>query len=193
MVNTPREKGGFRMNAVEPIRDPKAIAALKARLYQVNRRNAAWFTLGINTGLRIGDLLRIRVGDVRPTRKQWMDRLIVIEQKTGKRKDPPLSPPMKQALQEYLATRPEARATDPLFPSQRGGRPLTRQAAKAVGITEPIGTHTMRKSWGYHARKAGIDLTIIQDVLNHSDHAITYRYLGIDRYDRDQAYQSLNF
>jgi len=189
------------MNAVEPIRDPKAIAALKARLHQQSLRDMAWFTLGINTGLRIGDLLRLKVGDVRPTPKQWVDRLIVTEQKTGKRKDPPLSVPMKKALQEYLATRPEAQPTDPLFPSQRGGRPLTRQAAwrilseaaKAVGITEPIGTHTMRKSWGYHARKAGIDLTIIQDVLNHSDPAVTYRYLGIDRDDRDQAYQSLNF
>jgi len=189
------------MNAVEPIRDPKAIAALKAWLHQQSLRDMVWFTLGINTGLRKGDLLRLKVGDVRPTPKQWVDRLIVIEQKTGKRKDPPLSVPMKKALQEYLATRPEAKATEPLFPSQRGGRPLTRQAAwrilseaaKAVGITEPIGTHTMRKSWGYHARKAGIDLTIIQDVLNHSDPAVTYRYLGIDRDDRDHAYQSLNF
>lgn len=189
------------MHTVEPIRDPKAIQALMARLYQTNLRDFAWFTLGLNTGLRIGDILRLRVGDVRPAPTRWVERLVIIEQKTGKRKDPPLKPKMKKALQTYLATRPEAKATDPLFPSQRGGRPLARQsawrilseAAVAVGITEPIGTHTMRKTWGYHARKAGIDLVIIQDVLNHASPAVTYRYLGIDRDDRDAAYQSLDF
>ena len=127
------------MNAVEPIRDPKAIAALKARLHQQNLRDMAWFTLGINTGLRIGDLLRLEAGDVRPTPKQWVDRLVVIEQRTGKRKDPPLSEPTKNALQEYLATRLDAKATDPLFPSQRGGRHYRtdRDAydAKVVGVS----------------------------------------------------------
>ncbi len=111
-----------------------------------------------------------------------------------------MSPAIRKALQEYLATRPDAQGRDPLFPSRKGGRPLQRQAAwrilanaaRAVGLTEPVGTHTLRKTFGYHAYKVGTDLAIIQQMLNHASPAVTLRYLGISRDDRDAVYLSLN-
>lgn len=188
------------MNIVEPIRDTAQLNALKARLHQTNLRDYAWCVVGINCGLRIGDLLRLKVGDVRISRTRWRERIAVREQKTGKTKEFPLSDVMKKALGEYLATRPGVSLSAPLFPSQKGGRPLTRQAAwrilseaaDAVGITENIGTHTLRKTFGYHAYQTGADLTVIQDIFNHSAPHVTLRYIGINRDQRDAVYLSLN-
>jgi integrase len=188
------------VNSVEPLRDKKQIEAIRKILVAQNLRDAAWFTLGINSGLRIGDLLALRVGDVRDTPTKWRDRIRVTEQKTGKLKDFPLSASAKKALAAYLATRPEAKPTDPLFPSRKHGRPLKRgqawqilrDAARAVGVTDPIGTHTLRKTFGYHAYQAGVDLAIIQQILNHSSPGTTLAYIGIRREERDAVYLGLN-
>ncbi|NMP25081.1 site-specific integrase [Sulfobacillus harzensis] len=188
------------MNIVEPIRNPTDIQAIKAQLHATNLRDYAWFVLGINTGFRISDLLRLKVGDVRLSKSRWVDRLRVTEQKTGKQKECPLSDAIKKALGEYLATRPDCRLTDPLFPSQKGGRPLRRQAAwailkeaaAAVGFTDPIGTHTLRKTFGYHAYRQGIDITLLQDLFNHAEPRVTLRYIGINRDQRDAVYLSLD-
>ncbi len=188
------------MNTVEPLRDKRQIEAIRKILMAQNPRDAAWFTVGINSGLRIGDLLQLRVGDVRITPTQWRERLVVTEQKTGKRKDFPLSDRSKKILTVYLATRPDAQPSDPLFPSRKHGRPLhrgqawqiLRAAAQAVGVTDPVGTHTLRKTFGYHAYAAGVDLAIIQQILNHSSPGTTLAYIGIRREDRDAVYLGLN-
>lgn len=75
------------MTTVEPIRSKDQIAAIKKILAAQNLRDAAWFTVGINTGLRIGDLLNLAVRDVRLSKTKWQDRIVVAEHKTGKRKD----------------------------------------------------------------------------------------------------------
>lgn len=188
------------MERVEPLRRPEQIAAIKAWLKARNLRDYAWFVLGINSGLRIGDLLGLTVGDVRETKTRWKDRVTLRERKTGKRKDFPLSGAARKALQEYLTTRPGARPEDPLFPARRSGRTLDRRhawailraAARAVGVTDPIGTHTLRKTFGYHAYRSGIDLALLQDLLNHSSPATTLAYIGISRDDRDAVYRGLN-
>ncbi len=104
--------------------------------------------------------MHLTVGDVRATPTKWRERLHITEQKTGKTKDFPLSASAKKALADYLATRPEARAADPLFPSRKHGRPLQRgqawqllrDAAQAVGVTDPVGTHTLRKTFDNYTR-----------------------------------------
>ncbi|POB12225.1 site-specific integrase [Sulfobacillus sp. hq2] len=188
------------MNTVEPIRDKKQIDAIRKILAAQNLRDAAWFTLGINSGLRISDLLHLTVWDVRETPTKWRDRIRVTEQKTGKTKDFPLSATAKKALQAYLTTRPEAQPADPLFPSRKHGRPLQRgqaweilrNAAQAVGVTDPVGTHTLRKTFGYWAFRSGVDLAIIQQILNHSSPGTTLAYIGIRREERDAVYLGLN-
>ena len=156
--------------------------------------------MGINSGLRIGDLLALRVGDVRETSTKWRERIRITEHKTGKTKDFPLSATAKKALAPYLATRPDAKPSDPLCPSRKHGRPLNRgqawqilrDAARAVGVTDPIGTHTLRKAFGYHAYQSGVDLAVIQQILNHSSPGTTLAYIGIRREERDPVYLGLN-
>ncbi|SET85503.1 Phage integrase family protein, partial [Oceanobacillus limi] len=55
-----------------------------------------------------------------------------------------------------------------------------RKAAKHVNLVN-IGTHTLRKTFGYHLYKQTGDVALLQKILNHSDPAFTLRYIGIDQ------------
>jgi site-specific recombinase XerD len=183
---------------VQPIRNKKQIEAIKTILKASNLRDYCMFTLGINSGLRISDLLTLKVQDVTNSKGHIRDRVIIREKKTDKVKSFPFGKTTQKALKEYLSTaKPITDA--PLFPSQKGGT-LTRQqayriinaAARKVGITDKIGTHTMRKTFGYHAYQAGMDITRIQQLLNHSAPSVTLRYIGITQDELDEVYLTLN-
>jgi len=181
------------MELVEPIRNKKQIEALKKYLRGQNIRDYLLFVLGINSGLRISDLLKLTVEDV-----QEKDRIRIREHKTGKMKDFPLSETCKKAINEYLKTTKLTGSY--LFTSRKGGKPITRiqayrilnEGAQQVGITEPVGTHTLRKTFGYHAYTNGTDITRIQKLLNHSAPSVTLSYIGITKEELDNVYISLN-
>jgi integrase len=191
-------KGEKGMNIVEPIRDRKKLELMKAVLKEKSLRDWCLFVLGINSGLRVGDIVRLKVSDVYDGRNV-KDRIELREQKTGKLKNFPLSESVKKALREYLASA-ELEQDDILFPSRKGGGSLSRsqvwlilhRAAKKAGIRERIGTHSMRKTFGYQAYKNGTDFYIIQDMLNLSSPAVTRRYIGLSRDDTDRVYKTLN-
>lgn len=186
------------MKLVEPIRDRKKLEVMKAVLKEGSLRNWCLFVLGINSGLRVSDIVRLKVSDVYDGKKV-KDRIELHEQKTGKYKSFPLSESAKKALKEYLASiQPEQ--DNFLFPSRKGGGPLSRsqvwlilhRAADKAGIRERIGTHSMRKTFGYQAYKNGVDVYIIQEMLNHSHPGVTRRYIGLSQDDTDRAYRMLN-
>ena len=173
------------MNPVEPIRDLGKLLEIKRRLKRGNPRNYLLFTLGINTALRIGDLLSLRVRDVVENGKV-KEFLTLREHKTGKDKRIKLNDSAREAIELYLA-KVDPQPSEWLFKSPRTGKPLTRVQAwrllndwsREVGIADRVGTHTLRKTWGYQARKAGVPLELIQAKLGHSSPAITRRYIGI--------------
>lgn len=69
---------------------------------------------------------------------------------------------------------------------------IINDAARHVGIKEAIGTHTLRKTFGYWAYKAGNDISRIQKLLNHSAPSVTLAYIGITKEDLDSVYINLN-
>jgi len=125
------------------------------------------------------------------------DRIKVTEIKTSKKKTFPFSSKVKEALKEYIDSE---RPIDALFPSQKGGKAITRvqaheiikSAALAIDIKEQIATHSMRKTWAYQAWEKGVPLTQISDALNHSKESITRRYLGLDQDSLDQVYLDMD-
>ena len=186
------------MELVEPIRDKKQLDNMKRYLKEHNLRDYLLFVLGINSGLRISDLLNLQVEDVK-----GKDRIRLQEQKTGKRKEFPLGESSKKAIAAYLRQTNDTCGS--LFPSRKkagsqGSGAISRQqayaiingAARAVGIKSPIGTHTLRKTFGYWAYKSGYDLSQIQQLLNHASPQITLRYIGITQEELDQIYIHLN-
>ena len=186
------------MEYVEPIRDKKQIENMKRYLKVKNLRDWLLFVLGINSGLRISDLLSLSVADVKDR-----DRIGLREQKTGKVRDFPLSDNAKKAVGEYLKA---TGLTDGvLFPSRKASGSkatgaISRQqaytsineAARAVGIRDAVGTHTLRKTFGYWAYQAGVDITRIQKLLNHSAPSVTLAYIGITKDELDSVYINLN-
>lgn len=186
---------------VEPIRDKKAIEAMKRILLgnKFGLRDHALFVLGINSGLRVSDLLELKINDVVDVKGKIKDRIALREKKTRKNKDFPISVTAGKALKEYLDTRKNADQEEPLFLS-RNHKALGRQqawiilssAAKLAGIKENVGTHTLRKTFGYHAYADGKDIALVQTLLNHSHPAVTLRYIGITKEQTDRVYLSLN-
>jgi site-specific recombinase XerD len=186
------------MEFVQPIRSLKQIETIKKLLQQQNLRDYCLFVLGINSGLRISDLLRLRISDV-SERGKVKDRIRLRESKTNKFKDFPISENAKAAIKEYLRTR-TINENEPLFISRKNKGFLLRQqayrilndVAREVGIKDKIGTHTLRKTFGYHAYNNGYDIALIQKLFNHSTPAITLRYIGITQEQMDDVYLSLD-
>lgn len=176
------------MNTVQPIRDKKQIAKMKRVL---NPRDRFLFVLGINSGLRISDILKLTVGDIR-----GKDFIEVREQKTRKAKRFRINDTIKREFARYITDEPN---DAPLFPSRKGGKSITRftalrslqTAAEKSGIDDAIGCHSLRKTFGYHAYKAGTDLALLQKIFNHSSQAHTLRYIGIQQDKIDEVYANI--
>lgn len=184
---------------MQPIRDKKKIEAIKKILRGDSLRNYTLFVVGINSGLRISDLLSLSVRDVTTDRGKVKDRITIREKKTGKNKDFPVGSSARKAIKEYVSEAnlgPES----PLFPSRKGNMAIRREqayriingAARSIGIKDRIGTHTLRKTFAYHAYKGGYDLSMIQKLLNHSAPSVTLRYIGITQDQLDDVYLNLN-
>ncbi len=181
---------------VEPIRDLKQLNDMKEYLLQHSERDYLIFVLGINSGLRISDLLKLTVEDVQD------GSVTIREQKTGKTKQFALSDTCNKAINHYL--KDTKLTTGLLFASKYSGytgKPVTREyvwtilnkAADYVGIKANIGTHTMRKTFGYHALRQGVDISYIMECLNHSSPAMTKRYIGITTDELDEkVYRNMN-
>lgn len=180
------------MNYVEPIRTVKEIQAMRESFNRL--RDRLLFDLGITSALRVSDLLNLNVEDVRNKTE-----VKIKEQKTGKYKKFPLQPQVQQEIAEYLATRPNADDEEPLFLTQKGYRldrmqahELLKNAAKKAGVKGNIGTHSLRKTFGYHHYKRFNDIGLLQKILNHSSSAITLCYIGITQEIIDMSYKNFN-
>nr|WP_309099081.1 site-specific integrase [Fredinandcohnia onubensis] len=180
------------MNVVQPIRDKELIQQIKKYLKRRSERNYVLFLFGINTGLRISDILSLRVKDV----QGWS--IYLKEGKTGKPKEVKMPKELKRAVREYTKGKHKG---DFLFESRekdKRGRPkaisrgmayiILQEIAEEFGL-ERIGCHSLRKTYGYHFYDQTKDVAVLQEMLNHSDPEITMRYIGITQ-DKLNKYQT---
>src|SRR5690625_5074788 len=180
------------MEIVHPIRRTGDIEQMKATL-SGNPRDLLMFTIGINSGLRISDILPLKIGQVR-----GQTELTIREGKTGKTKTFRFNQAIIDAAAELIPN--GAADSDYLFPSRKAGRPISRVqayrilsgAARDSGVTDSIGCHSLRKTFGYHAYKAGVDLSLLQSIFNHAAQDVTLRYIGITQDKIDDVYAAIN-
>ena len=199
---------------VQPIRSQSDRDALDAYFMHRNMRDRVMFALGIYTGRRISDLVRLNVRDVarvdRKGRLCIVERLVLHEQKTGKFADPLLHPKVRRILSKYLRQRRKrspslgALLNEPLLKSQKARRDgqyrITKRhalrvlanAARNCRLNYKIGTHSLRKTFGYIQHQNGTSIELIQRMLNHSSPEITLAYIGITRDDMDEAILSMD-
>lgn len=187
------------MEYVEPIRNKKKIADIRKYLAS-NKRDTLLFTLGINSALRVGDLLALQFNDVITDDGKPTDYIVLRDTKTNKHNRLPLTNKAKKAIQEHCIANYTGDMEAYLFQGRKHtGKHIQRQAVyriiskagHAVGL-DSIGSHSLRKTWAYHSYKAGTDIAIIQDMLNHSSPSVTLRYIGITQDDKDRAVLSLD-
>ena len=165
------------MKEVQPIRKMEQIQQLKNRLAQNGSRDILLFSMGINTGLRISDLLKLKVGDVR-----GKNEYVLREEKTKKNKRIMLHA-VRKDIEDFIVLKSDE---EYLFASRKGAGPIGRvqayrilnKAARDCGLEE-IGTHTLRKTFGYHFYRSNQNVAMLQQLFNHSSPAITLRYIGI--------------
>ncbi|WP_085521399.1 site-specific integrase [Tuberibacillus sp. Marseille-P3662] len=168
------------MNFVQPIRDPELIFYIKRFLREKSERNYMMFVTGINSGLRISDILSLRVRDAKRT------YFNIFEIKTGKKKRIDMTPQLQREFKTYVEGKEDHEF---LFKSREGlNQPISRSMAYKIlndaadyASLDDIGTHTLRKTFGYHFYKQTGDVAMLQKIFNHSDPAFTLRYIGIDQ------------
>lgn len=184
---------------VEPIKNIKDINKVKQYLLgKKNKRDYCIFVVGINIGLRAGDLLSLKISDITDGNTIF-DEVTIKEHKTGKRKTFTLNKSAKEAINLYLNTFSDIDLNDYLFKSRKGGhigvRPLhhiIKSTLRDLGIKGNYGTHTLRKTMAYHRYKNNVPLETIQKMLNHSSSAITLRYIGITQKVISECYNAVN-
>jgi len=180
-ANHPKKGDRIKVDPIRQIKDIKAISKLTSD----NVRDHLLFIMGINNGLRAGDLVKLKVKDVQHLKVS--DTLTIKEGKTGKDNILVINKTVFKALRNYLDTvQPDDDAF--LFTSRKGNSHIQSQAVsklvkkwtKAINLRGNYGAHTLRKTWGFIQRTVhGVGFEIICKRYNHSSPAVTMRYLGI--------------
>lgn len=184
---------------VEPLRDIKKIKAMINYLKDRNERDYLLFMFGINTGLRIGDIISMKYKDIFTDKGTFKQYLVIRERKTNKEKKIKLNEALKKAL-KFFVNHGKLTTNSFLFASKKGGHigriqayRTLKQAAKALAI-EDFGTHSMRKTWGYHTYKASkYNIGLIMEMFNHASQKVTLRYIGISQDQKDELFSIVQF
>lgn len=179
---------------VEPIRDKNIIRECMHYLESKNERDKIMFAIGIYTGLRIGDILKLRVRDV--YRK---NKIVIKQEKTEKYIEIPINVELKKILNKYCESKTP---TEYLMKSRVGyNHPISKDRAykifkemsEELGI-EGIGTHSMRKTCGYHLYySGGKDIVNVMNILGHKEPSMTLRYIGVTQDTKEKAIKKLSY
>lgn len=155
----------------------------------------SWYlllVLGFNTGLRISDIIGLKVRDIR-----GREYLVTLEGKTDKERRVLIRRDVGKVIDGILAGRdPDewalvSRQRDPATGERRGisrqrAYSIVREIAHRAGYEDHVGCHTMRKTYAWSLYDAsGRNLALVQKALNHESQAATMHYLGIDQRDID--------
>tara|TARA_R110002050_G_scaffold78520_2_gene167771 strand:+ start:253 stop:840 length:588 start_codon:yes stop_codon:yes gene_type:complete len=188
--------------SVQPIKDRDKLKRMLEFLdMKGNKRDVLLFKFGLNTGLRINDILRLKVKHLFDTEGNLNEYLDLFESKTIKRrnrklKQIKLNSVIRPELISYVRYY-ELESDDWIFFSLRNpSKPLDRvrswtvlkEAATQAGIAK-FGTHSMRKTLAYNVYKQTKDLALVMRLLNHNDPDHTLRYIGVVQHDLDTAYE----
>lgn len=192
------------MSKTQPIRHRQQLAEFKAYYLteRPNPRNYALIILGLNTALRIGDILKITWDMVYdPKFGNYLSHLCLTEQKTGKDAVIALNHVVTETLEVLRRAQNPGHGSDYLFASQKNKSAhisryqayrIIKKAAVHARLPEHVSCHSLRKTFGYHAWKNGTQPALIMDIFNHSSYQITKRYLCIEQDDKDDVFSKIN-
>ena len=185
------------MNSVSPIKSREKIKNICKYLKLTNERNYILFLLGIYSGLRISDILRLKVKNVK--NKTHFE---LREQKTGKTQRLIINDVLKKELKTYCQNMDNE---DYLIPSRvldNAGkqRPISRQQSYNILKNladefdlENIACHSMRKTFGFHYYQNTHDIATLQKIFNHATPRETLIYIGVEQTEKDAAMKNFRY
>ncbi len=171
----------IKIKTVKAILDDGKIKGIEEYLKNNNERDYILFLCGITLGLRISDILSIKVGDI-----VNKDNMYITEKKTGKSKEIAISKKLKNAIKTYCKDRDKK---EYLIKSRQGNNnPIGRDRAYRIirGVAEQfgldrIGTHSLRKSFGRKYYQKYEDIEGLRKYLNHTTISVTRNYIGLEQ------------
>ena len=198
------------MKITQPIRDIAELKKIKRYYREVkpNKRHSLLVVCGLNTALRISDILKLRWKDVyNENLLSFKSHIDVKEQKTGKKTTVFINKNLKEAFASFLKDIIAKKGKlcevmeQFIFLGQKStDKPISRiqafriisEAAKKCLLSHKVSCHSLRKTFGYHAWKKGVSPALLTSIYNHSSYKITTRYLGIEQDDRDEVFELVN-
>ena len=179
----------MKKHIAEPIKNKKDIQRIEQYLKEHNKRDYVIWALGLNSGLRVSDIVGLNVSDV-----VNQTHIYIIEKKTQKKKAFYINNKLKKVLKEFTKGRD---LNEPLFLGKQHKR-LNRsqvyrfitRTCKELGIRAKVSTHTMRRTFGYHHYQKFKDAIILQKIFNHSSQRITLMYIGVEQDEIDLSYKN---
>lgn len=181
------------MNYVEPIRDKTTVRDIADYLKEKDEKYYIMYMIGIYSGLRVSDILKLKIRDV----KDKTD-IKVREKKTGKEKLFPVNSELAKAIANYCQDKkdyeylvPSARVRNKAVSREYAYR-VIHEAGKHFGL-DNLGTHTMRKTFGYHFYLQTKDIVLLMRIFNHNDQSKTLRYIGIEQSTINDAMKKFSY
>ena len=148
----------------------------------------ALINIGVNVGLRISDLSRLRFENING---DYTIRLK--EKKTKKNRKIKFNSICQKAIKELKFYYKELgfsseegflfKSLNRKYVKELIDKPIStvNKARKDLNISYPIGTHSLRKTWGHRVYKGTLDIAIVMTILNHSSANQTLKYIGIEQ------------
>lgn len=206
-----KSDGKRKPHAADSIRSYEDFYAIQKYFLEKNNiRDWMLWTIGVSLGLRISDLLSLRIRNLltgSPGAYQFRDRIYIVEKKTNKANNCLITESVRQAVTKYLDSIDwKFSLDDYLFRSRKTkgkmyeeyGWKILSDAGRVLGLPINVGSHTMRKSFANIAAcvdKSAVDMnsiTKIQGLLNHSSQQVTMKYLGTFQGMFDRAREAVS-
>lgn len=161
---------------------------LDGHVAKPNIRIAMALILEANLGLRIGDILTLKLSDIVRDGRRY--RLNIVEQKTKKRREFTVPLEVYSYIQNYALEHhidPNAR----LFPiSERAINKHLKLVCDSLGLSG-IGTHSFRKFFATTIYvNNGYDINLVRILLQHSSVSITQKYISLQNQVIETALQN---
>ena len=173
---------------------------------QIAYRNKMLFLIGINVGLRASDLRSLQYNFFFKDNGEFKEFYTFQpkkQKKQGKFVKLYFNQTVKKAVTDYISKYPIEKMNNYLFQSRQGDKPITeamlwkiiKDTAREAGIDKNIGSHSLRKTWGYHswhnAKDKNKALVMLQQCFNHSSSLTTLRYIGVLDDEKKEMYESI--
>lgn len=202
-ISPPRKRRKKKQPA-NPIKEVEQAYDIQDYLKTKSNRNYMLFILGISTGYRAGDLIKLKVRDIKESLDTGYFTIMEgkklnsknIREKNRKPRKVVIVKNLRNKLEEYIR---DSNDFDYMFPSRKGGyiqvkrvSQILKEAGDYFNI-EKISAHSMRKTYAYRIyEKNEHDLLAIKEMLGHSSTEETKAYLGLDREVFDNYSETLN-